>query len=326
MRILTGKAAVVAAALACATPAIHAHQGAAQGSPAAPARVDESKLEIGSREIAPGLHLLSGAGGNMLLLVGDDGPVLVDDSFGPTAPRLRAAIALITPHPVRFVIDTHWHWDHSGGNESLGRSGAVIVAHENTRRRLAAGSVVDFYKHETPPQPREALPVITFEDGVALHLDGEDIVAQHLPAAHTDTDIALHFSRAHVVHMGDVFTNLGYPFIDESSGGTIDGMIAGAARVLARIDDTTIVVPGHGPLASKADLQAYHDMLATVRGRIADLIRKGRSLEQVVAARPTQDFDARYGRGATRADVWVGRVYVDLRKALAPGKPAAPRR
>lgn len=286
---------------------------AAPGASAAP---DPAQLEIASREIAPGLHLLTGAGGNMLLLVGEDGPVLVDDSFAPTSPRLRAAVALVTPRPVRFVLNTHWHSDHAGGNADLGRAGAVIVAHGNTRRRLSSRQVVEFFRTETPPQPPEALPVITFEDGVALHLDGEEIVAQHLPAAHTDTDVALYFTKARVVHAGDVFVNGPYPFIDESSGGTLDGVIAGAARILARIDDATIVVPGHGPLARKADLQAYHDMLATVRDRVAGLVREGRSLEQVVAARPTREFDARYGRGATPVDTWVGRVYVDVRRAL----------
>lgn len=278
---------------------------------------DYGKVEVKSQQLAAHLYMLSGAGGNMALLTGDDGAVLVDDQFAPLAPKIRAAVALLTDRPVRFVINTHWHPDHTGGNEAFGGTGSVIVAHRNTRERMSTKQLVDLFNVEVPPVSAAALPVVTFDQSVQLHLDGEVISVEHLPSAHTDSDAVLYFAKADVVHMGDVFVLGSYPFIDLGTGGSIDGVIAGSAAVLARTGPATRIIPGHGALATRQDLQDYHDMLVTVRERVATSVRKGRSLQQVLEARPTAEFDARYARVGTRPDGWVQRVYTDLARARA---------
>ena len=291
-------------------------------APVAPAQTDFSKVEIKSVKLAPGLYSLFGSGGNMALLTGADGAVLVDDQFAPLAPKIRAAIALLTDRPVRFVINTHWHFDHTGGNEAFGGNGSIIVAHENTLKRLSTKQLIDFFNLETQPSPRAALPVITFSDDLQLHLNGQDIEALHVKNAHTDTDVLLFFKPVNVIHMGDLFTNGTYPFIDVGSGGSIEGMIASCSIVLTRSDDQTQIIPGHGPMAKRADLQSWCAMLTTVRDRIVSAIGAGQTLQQVLAAKPTAEFDERFSKGMMNAGVWVQRVYTDLRRTITPGKRA----
>ena len=291
-------------------------------APVAPAQTDFSKVEIKSVKLAPGLYSLFGSGGNMALLTGADGAVLVDDQFAPLAPKIRAAIALLTDRPVRFVINTHWHFDHTGGNEAFGGNGSIIVAHENTLKRLSTKQLIDFFNLETQPSPRAALPVITFSDDLQLHLNGQDIEALHVKNAHTDTDVLLFFKPVNVIHMGDLFTNGTYPFIDMGSGGSIEGMIASCSIVLTRSDDQTQIIPGHGPMAKRADLQSWCAMLTTVRDRIVSAIGAGQTLQQVLAAKPTAEFDERFSKGMMNAGVWVQRVYTDLRRTITPGKRA----
>ncbi len=289
-------------------------------APLALAQADYSKVEIKSVQLAPGLYSLFGSGGNMALLTGADGAVLVDDQFAPLAPKIRAAIALLTDRPVRFVINTHWHFDHTGGNEEFGGTGSIIVAHENTLQRLSTKQLVDFFKVETPPSPRAALPVITFSQDLQLHLNGQDIEALHVKNAHTDTDVLLFFKPANVIHTGDTFLNGAYPFIDMGSGGSIEGMIASCSLVLTRSDDQTQIIPGHGPMAKRTDLQPWCAMLTTVRDRVVSAIRAGQSLQQLLAAKPTAEFDARFAKGSMTPDVWSQRVYTDLRRTITPGK------
>jgi glyoxylase-like metal-dependent hydrolase (beta-lactamase superfamily II) len=291
-------------------------------TPTALAQADFSKVEIKSVELAPGLYSLFGSGGNMALVTGADGTILVDDQFAPLAPKIRAAIALLTDRPVRFVINTHWHLDHTGGNEAFGSNGGIIVAHENTLKRMSTRQLIDFYNVETQPSPRAALPVITFSQDLQLHLSGQDIEALHVKNAHTDTDVLLFFKPANVIHMGDLFTNGTYPFIDMGSGGSIDGMIASCAIVLTRSDEQTQIIPGHGPMAKRADLQPWCAMLTTVRDRVVSAIRAGQTLQQVLAAKPTAEFDERFSRGAMNAGVWVQRVYTDLQRTNTAGKRA----
>jgi cyclase len=279
------------------------------------AQQDLSKVEIKSERLTDNLHVLFGAGGNMALLTGNDGAVLVDDQLAPISNKVRAAVTLLSEKPVRFVVNTHFHFDHTGGNETFGKTGSVIVAHENTRKRLSSKQLVEFFNAASEPSDPAALPVVTFGDALRLHLNGEDIAAVHVKNAHTDTDVILFFEKANVVHMGDVYITIGYPFVDMGNGGSLDGMIAAHAMVLARTNEQTRIIPGHGPLATRADLQATHDMLVTVRKRVFDLIRKGRTQEQVVAAKPTQAFDAKYGAAFFTPDVWTQRVYTDLRRA-----------
>jgi glyoxylase-like metal-dependent hydrolase (beta-lactamase superfamily II) len=286
--------------------------------PAGAQQPDFSKIEVRVEQLAPNLHVLFGAGGNVAVLTGDDGAVVVDDQFAPMAPKIRAAIALLTDKPVKFVINTHWHPDHAGGNAAFGRGGRIIIAHENTLRRLSSPQLVDFFNMKTEAEPAAALPVVTFTDSVDLHLDGEDIAVVHVANAHTDSDAVLYFRNADAVHAGDVFTQQGgYPFIDLGSGGSIDGVIAATREILARIGEHTRVIPGHGPLATRADVVRRLAMLVAVRERIAAQLRRGRSLAQVIDSRPTKDFDAQYGGGAIKPDVWVQRVYLDLARTLA---------
>ncbi len=291
-------------------------------APVAPAQADFSKVEIKSVELAPGLYSLFGLGGNMALLTGPDGAVLVDDQFAQLAPKIRAAIALLTERPVRFVIDTHWHFDHTGGNEAFGGTGSIIVAHENTLKRLSTRQLVDVYNVETLPSPHAALPVVTFAEDLQLHLNGQDIDAVHVKNAHTDTDVLLFFKQANVIHTGDTFLNGTYPFIDMGSGGSIDGILAACTLSLARSDARTQIIPGHGPMAKRPDLQSWCDMLVTIRTRVVSAIRAGQTLQQVLAAKPTAEFNDRFAKGAMTSDVWVQRLYMDLRRTITPGKRA----
>jgi cyclase len=206
---------------------------------------------------------------------------------------------------VQFLLNTHFHFDHTGGNEAFGQAGAVIVAHDNVRRRMSSEQLISFIGARQAASPRIALPVVTVPGEVKFHVNGDEVHAFHVAAAHTDGDLIVRFVPANVVHMGDVFFNGMYPFIDSSSGGTADGVIAAFDRVLALADAQTKIIPGHGPLANKADLQATRDMLATVTTRIKAARQAGQSNEQIAAAKPAAEFDAKYGGGFIKADQFV---------------------
>jgi glyoxylase-like metal-dependent hydrolase (beta-lactamase superfamily II) len=276
------------------------------------AQQDFSKVEIKAEKVAEGIYMLTGAGGNMGLSVGKDGTYLVDDQYAPLSEKILAAIRAITEAPVRFVVNTHWHGDHTGGNENMGRAGALLVAHENVRQRMSKEHFMAAMSRTVPRSPEAALPVVTFTDAVTFHWNGEEIRVHHVAPAHTDGDSIIHFVKADVVHMGDVFFNGGYPFIDTSSGGRIDGVIAAAERVLAGTTEKTRIIPGHGPLATRADLAAYRDVLKTLRERIAALKAAGKSREEAIAARPTADTDAKWGGGFMKGDVFTGLAYDSL--------------
>jgi cyclase len=257
--------------------------------------------------------VLCGAGGNVGLSYGADGNVLIDDQYAPLTDRIVAAVEAVNPGPVRFVINTHWHGDHTGGNENLGRRGAVIVAHDNVRERMSTDQFMARFNATVPASPRGALPVITFSEGVTFHLNDDTIDVVHVANAHTDGDAIVRWRTANVVHMGDLyFKDFSFPFIDEGSGGSFQGLIAAVERGLELVDADTVVVPGHGPVASAADLAAYRDMLIHVRDEVAAGIAAGRTLEQVQAARPL----ARYGmeEGFIPPDDFVATVYRHLRE------------
>jgi glyoxylase-like metal-dependent hydrolase (beta-lactamase superfamily II) len=239
---------------------------------------------------------------------------LIDDQFAPLTAKIKAAIARLTKKPVRFVLNTHWHFDHTGGNENLGKAGALIVAHENVRRRMSAEGLIGFLGMKIPPSPKPALPVVTFTQDVTFHINGDEVAAYHVPKAHTDGDAIVHFRKSNVVHMGDTFFNRLYPFIDTSSGGTVDGMIAAADRVLGIVGDQTKIIPGHGPLASKADLKAYRDMLATVSERVRNQIKAGKKLDEVIASKPSAEFDAAWGKGFLPPEKWIAMLYENLKQ------------
>lgn len=250
-------------------------------APATAQQQDFSKVEIKAEVLAPGVAVLFGAGGNIGVSYGRDGNVLIDDQFAPLTDKILAAVRRLDPDPVRFVINTHWHSDHSGGNENLGKAGAVIVAHDNVRRRMAVEHLSKRFG-KTPASPRAALPVVTFAQGVNFHLNEDQIHVVHVRKAHTDGDSLVHWAKADVLHMGDAFFHkVTLPFIDLESGGSIDGLIAAIRTGLSLAGPGTKIIPGHGPVATRADLQAYLAMLVDVRTKVAAQKRLGRTLAQV---------------------------------------------
>lgn len=265
-----------------------------------------------SEAVAPGLWMLSGNGGNIAVSAGADGIFIVDDQFAPSVPGILDAIAKLQKGPVRFVVNTHWHGDHTGGNESLGGAGAVIVAHENVRKRMSVPQFMRSMNRETPASPRAALPVVTFADAVTLHLNDDDVRIVHVAPAHTDGDALVKFAKANVIHAGDTYFAGMYPFFDVSSGGNLLGMIAACDAILALADEKTRIIPGHGPVSDAAGVRAYRAMLQTVLERVAPMVAAGKSLEDVMAARPTADFDATWGQGYFTSDRWLPLVYGDL--------------
>jgi len=273
---------------------------------------DLDKASVKSVQVADGIFMLRGAGGNIGLSVGDDGALIIDDEYAGLNDKVRAAIGEITERPVRLVLNTHWHGDHTGGNESFGRTGAVIVAHDNVRVRMSREHFSEFFGSKTPASPAIALPIVTFAEAVTLHLNDQTIHVEHVPPAHTDGDAIIWFESRRVVHTGDIFFNGFYPFIDTSSGGSIRGMVAAADSVLARIDDRWRVIPGHGPLSDRAGLLRFRNMLASVADRISAMIDEGMTVEEVIAAKPTEQFDEQWGGGFIPPDRWVRLVYAGL--------------
>jgi len=286
-------------------------------TPAA-AQQDFSKVEIKVERIAPGVAVLFGAGGNIGLSYGEDGNIVIDDQYAPLAPKILAAVRTVDPDPVRFVVNTHWHGDHTGGNETLGQAGAVIVAHDNVRRRLSVDTFFKTMNQQIKATSMAGLPVVTFTREVALNLNGDKLQITHVPHAHTDGDALVYWTGANVLHMGDTFFfKATYPFIDRESGGSIDGMIAAAKRGLAIVKPGGKVIPGHGPVATRAEFQAYHDMLVVIRAKVAAGVRAGRTKAQVIASRPTAAYTGMATNGFIKPDDFVGGIYDELKaKAL----------
>jgi glyoxylase-like metal-dependent hydrolase (beta-lactamase superfamily II) len=280
----------------------------------ASAQQDFSKVEIQTEKLADTVYMMTGAGGNLGLSVGEDAVFVIDDQFAPLTPRIQAAIAKLSSKPVRFVLNTHWHFDHVGGNENLGKAGALIVAHENVKKRMSVEGFIEFFGMKTQPEPKVALPVVTFTRDLAFHLNGDEIRVFHVARAHTDGDSIVHFAKSDVIHMGDSFFNKLYPFIDTSSGGTVQGVLVAADRVLKMAGDKTQIIPGHGPLASKADLKTYRDMLAAVSGNIRGQIRARKTLEQVVASKPSAKYDEVWGKGFLPPEKFVAMLYGNIKK------------
>jgi cyclase len=273
---------------------------------------DFTKVEVTATKLAEGVHVLVGAGGNIGVSSGKDGVFLVDDQYAPLTPKIKAAVASFSDKPIRFVLNTHWHGDHTGGNENLGGAGSLIVAHENVRKRMSTEQFNSFFQRKTPPSPEGALPVVTYGESVAFHLNGEAIRCFHVSPAHTDGDSIVHFTKADVVHMGDLFFNGSYPFIDLDSGGSLAGMIAAADLVLGMAKEGTQVIPGHGPVGKRADLQAYRDMLVALRDRVGAMVKAGKTLAEVQAVKPMQDYDEKLGKGFVKPDDILAFAYTSL--------------
>jgi glyoxylase-like metal-dependent hydrolase (beta-lactamase superfamily II) len=279
--------------------------------PLAVRRAEMGAIPITTTPLADNLLMLSGPGGNVIVLSGPDGKLVVDSFVRPAWPALKQLLDKSGSQPIRLVIDSHWHFDHTDNNESFRKAGAAVLAHANTKKRMSEAH--DILGMHFAPSPASALPTQTFVDLHRLKMNNEALEAGRIPPAHTDTDIYVRFSRGNALHMGDVFFNGSYPFIDASTGGNIGGMISGATLGLKLCDKATKIVPGHGHVADTPALTRYRDMLVTVRDRVQKLKASGRSVKDAVAAKPTADLDATWGKGFMPADAFVELVYNTLK-------------
>jgi len=278
---------------------------------AAQAQQDMSKVEIKAEQLAPGVAVLFGAGGNIGVSYGEDGTVLIDDQFAPLTGKIQTAIAGLGASPVKFLINTHWHGDHTGGNENFGKAGAVIMAHDNVRVRMASDQKTGF--GEIKASPKAALPVITYAEGLKLHLNGEEVRVVSVPPAHTDGDSIVHWTKSNVIHMGDLYFNkVTFPFVDRGSGGDVRGVIIAADKALAMADDATKIIPGHGPVATKADLKAYRDMVSEIVSRVEKAAKEGKTLAEVKAMKPADGFGVATN-GFITANRFVETVYATVK-------------
>lgn len=274
------------------------------------AQQDLSGVEIKSEELAPGVAVLFGSGGNIGVSYGDDATILIDDQFAQLTEKIEAAIADLGADPAKYVINTHWHFDHTGGNENLGKAGAAIIAHEKVRVRLIKGNP-EGSRFPVPPAPAEALPVITYERGITMHLNGDTMDVMFLGGGHTDGDSIVLWREKNVVHMGDLYFNIsGWPFIDNGSGGSITNLLFSLDTALGLMDGETQVIPGHGPMSSKAELLAYRNTLGEAVTRVRALKRSGSTLEEAQAMKPLDSFER--GTGFINADDFIAAIWDDL--------------
>jgi cyclase len=269
-------------------------------------------IEIKSTPVAEGIYMLTGKGGNIGVSTGADGVFLIDDQFAPLTDKIMAVIATLSDQPVRFLLNTHWHPDHSGGNVNMGKTGTVIVAHDNVRKRLAVDNFIEMFGMEAPAMGNAGLPVITFDNSLTFHLNNNEIHISHINNAHTDGDSIVHFRDANVIHTGDIYFAGMYPFIDTQSGGSTEGTLNALEQILALSDNKTVIIPGHGPLSDKDGLMAYTGMLRTISSRIRTMIAERSSLDQILAAEPTKDFDEAYGNGVIKNATFVEMLYKDM--------------
>jgi len=274
------------------------------------AQTDFSKVEIKATKVAGNVYMLQGSGGNIGVSVGDDGLLIVDDQFAPLADKIRAALKGLADKKLRFILNTHWHGDHTGGNVAFGPE-ATIIAHDNVRKRLATEQKSTVFNNTTPASPKEALPVITFNDSLSVHFNGEDIRAIHFPHGHTDGDSVIFFSASNVVHLGDDFFAGRFPFVDLESGGSVEGLVKNIGELIGKIPADAKLIPGHGPISTLDDLKSYHRMLQQtteiVRGKIAG----GKTLDQIKTEGLPAEW-APWGAGFIKTDRWVETIYKSL--------------
>ena len=270
-------------------------------------------VKINVTRVAGSVYMLQGSGGNIGALIGNDGIILVDDQFAQLSGKIKAALATITDKPIKFIINTHFHFDHTDGNKTLGGEGAIIVAHENTRKRLTIDNLVPIFKVDMKAYSYDALPKITFAQSVTFNMNGETVEVYHVKNAHTDGDAMIYFKESNVVHTGDVFVRYGLPFIDETSGGNVDGMIDAISNLLKNVNEETKIIPGHGAISYKKDLQDYKDMLQTVRDRVAEGIKVGKTIDQIIDSNPAKEFT-----GVFDKIEFVRIVYNSIKKQIVP--------
>jgi glyoxylase-like metal-dependent hydrolase (beta-lactamase superfamily II) len=284
--------------------------GGAPADPVAAMRAQMGSIPIETVRLADNLTMLAGPGGNVVVLNGPDGKVVVDGFVQTAWAGLKKVLDGMGSGPIRLLVNTHWHFDHTDNNGNFAQAGAVIVAHANTRTRMMQPH--DMLGMRFNPSPESALPVQTFAEVQRMHINGENVELRYIPPAHTDTDLHVLYPKANVLHLGDVFFNGTYPFIDAGTGGSINGTIAGVERALKIVNGGTRIVPGHGPVANRAALGRYRDVLSAVRDRVSKLKASGRTLEQVVAAKPSAAYDATWGKGFMMPDNFVAIVYTTL--------------
>jgi cyclase len=262
-------------------------------------------VQITTQKVAGSVYMLKGAGGNIGVTVGEDGIIIIDDQYAPLAPKIVDAIRAISDKPLRFVLNTHYHGDHTGGNEIIGKS-ATIVAHENVRKRLEAG--LDTPQRKVPPAPKGALPVVTFDSTLTLHINGEDVRAVHFPSGHTDGDSVIWFTKSNVVHMGDDFFNGSFPFVDIDGGGSVRGLIKAVDKILGTLPDDVKIIPGHGDLADKAALRTYLQMLRETSAAAEAAIKAGKTLDQAKEEKLLSKWES-WGKGFVNQDRFLGTLY-----------------
>ncbi len=267
---------------------------------------------IQTQKLTDNLTLLSGPGGNVLVLSGPDGKFLVDTFVSPAWPKLKESLDSLGNAPIKYVIDTHWHFDHTDNNAPLHAAGATILAHENTKKRMSETHDIPVLGLHFDPSPADALPQKTFTSSYKTQANGESLVLQHLAPAHTDSDIYVHFEKANVIHMGDTYFSGMYPFVDPSTNGKIKGMIAAADKILALANNDTKIIPGHGPLSTKADLIKTRDMLVAAVDRVQKLKAEGKSHQDAAAAKPLADLDATWAKGLLTSDLFIQVIYLTL--------------
>ncbi len=296
--------ALIAVLSLCPAPAARAHAHGHRGP-----QDRFAGVEIKTTKAAGNVYMLEGSGGNIGVIAGPDGLLIVDDQFAPLAEKIRAALKAINPGPLRFVLNTHWHPDHTGGNAAFARE-AALVAHANVRRRLASGAK-RLVGQEIPPAPKEALPVITYEGAVQLHFNGEEVRVVHFPAGHTDGDSVIFFTGSNVIHMGDDFFAGRFPFVDIDSGGSVEGLIRNIGQVIAQAPAGVKIIPGHGPLSTIEDLRTYHGMLQETTGLIRERMRQGKTLEQIKAEGLPEKWKT-WGTGFINTERWIETVHRSL--------------
>lgn len=257
------------------------------------------------------IYMLEGAGGNIGLFVGEDGIFMIDSQYAELSERIQKAIADISDHSVKYLINTHWHGDHAGGNEAFGNKGSIIVAHQNVRERLSKDQIMKAFNREVKAAPEKAWPTLTFTEDMTIHINGQDVLLFHVHNAHTDGDAFVWFANANVLHMGDCFFSGRFPFIDLGSGGSIDGAIKAVQAALMIADNQTKIIPGHGPISNKFDLLKYYTMLVTVRDRVADAITDGKTIEEMKASTMLEDY-SEWGTGFISSERIIDIIWTDL--------------
>lgn len=270
------------------------------------------EVKITANRVADGIYMVTGKGGNIGLFIGEDGTFLIDDQFAPLTEKILATIKSVGGEHPRFLINTHYHGDHTGGNEKLGQKGTLIFSHHNVRERLETGSTIAAFKMTRPPVTKDGLPVVTYSKKVKFHLNGDTVHVKHVPHAHTDGDSFIFFEKANVIHAGDFVFNGFYPFIDVHHGGSLKGMIRAVDKVLRLSDDKTKIIPGHGPLADKKQVAEYRNMLATAYERLRKLKAEGKSAQEAAAAGPLDDLEATWGDGLFKGARWIEIIWAGV--------------